>query len=105
MVRETWWLDDSGFPDLLWARLRVFADGSADVLDLDGKVHRFLTEQEARAWLAEDEYQPFESLSDDDLKDGGLTREELVPPSALQDADLVPKMLVRRSRSPRADGS
>ena len=97
MNRETWWLDTSGFPDLLWARLRVFVDGSADVLDLDGKVHRFRTEQDARFWLAEDEYVSLESIEDDELTYAALTREELVPPSALRDSDIVPKMFVRRS--------
>lgn len=71
--------------------------GSAGVLDLDGKVHRFGTEQEARFWLAEDEYISLESVEDDELEYAALTREELVPPSALRDSELVPKMLVRRS--------
>ena len=35
VVEISWWLDWSALPErLLWARLRVFADGSADVLDL-----------------------------------------------------------------------
>jgi hypothetical protein len=97
---ERWFLDVSGFPDLLWARLQIFTDGSAEVLDLDGKVHRFSSEQEARYWLAEDEYQALESIDAEDLAYGGLAREELVPPSAVAQSELVPQMQVRRGEAP-----
>jgi hypothetical protein len=97
--RVTWWLDVTGLPDLLWARLRVFADGTADVLDLNGRVHEFSTEQGAREWLLEDEYERLESIEDDDLRYAGVTRKELVPPSARNDADIVTGMLVRRRAS------
>ena len=97
---EGWWLDVSGFPDLLWARLRIFSDGTAEVFDLDGQVHRFPTEAAARDWLSEDEYESVESVAEEDLRDGGLVRDDLRPPSASGDAELVERMLVRRNRSP-----
>ncbi len=56
VVLETWWLDESALPDLLWARLRCFSDGRAEVFDLDGNVTSFATAEEARMFLLEDEY-------------------------------------------------
>jgi hypothetical protein len=96
VTRVGWWLGVGGLPDLLWARLQVFSDGSAEVLDLDGRVHRFPSEQAARYWLLEDEYEPLDSLDDEDLRYGGLSRDDLVPPSAVRHSDLVAQMLVRR---------
>ena len=94
--RIGWWIDEGGLPDLLWARLQVFSDGSAEVLDLDGRLHRFPTERAARYWLLEDEYVPVESVEDEDLTYSGLSRVDLVPPSAERQVDLVGQMLVRR---------
>jgi hypothetical protein len=95
--RVMWWLDVTGFPDLLWARLKVLRNGTAQVLDLDGKLREFSTEQAACEWLLADEYERLESIDGDDLRYAGITRDELVPPSAGSDAELVPKMLVRHS--------
>jgi hypothetical protein len=98
--RDGWWLDVSAFPDLLWARLRVFSDGTAEVFDLDGKVSRFPTEVAARDWLSEDEYESVESVDEEDLRYGGLVRDDLRPPSGSGDTELVGRMLVRRNPSP-----
>jgi len=55
VVETSWWLDWGALPGrLLWARLYVFADGSAEVLDLDGHYHRFGDREEAALWLNED---------------------------------------------------
>ena len=67
VVRMEWWLDVTGLPDLLWARLSAFVDGHADVLDLDGELHEFAAQHDARYWLLEDEYEPLESVNDDDI--------------------------------------
>src|SRR5262245_11684302 len=61
-VRTEWWLDESSLPDLAWARVRVFEDGSADVFDCDGRTRRFRSAAEARCSLLEDEYARFESV-------------------------------------------
>lgn len=100
VVRQDWWLDPTGFPSLFWARLRVFSDGTAEVLDLDGVLLQFPSEELARNHLLEDEYERAESIEDEDLEHGGLTRNELVPPSGETDSELVPQMLVRRSSTP-----
>ena len=52
-VKTEWWLDVSALPDMHWAQLRVFANGTADVLDLDGRTHEFASAVEAANWLSE----------------------------------------------------
>jgi hypothetical protein len=92
VVETSWWLDWSGLPErLLWARLTLFGDGSAEVLDLDGNYHRFGDRQEAEFWLQEDEYSQLA-----DLVEAGEVGVEVSPPRAENDRDLVPLMLVPR---------
>jgi hypothetical protein len=93
-AETTWWLDHSGLPDLLWARLRVFPDGTAEVFDLDGHYFHFPTTDEAVLWLNEDEYQGLDSLIEDGDVEPGLQ-----PPQANSDPELKPKMLLRRATS------
>ena len=94
VTKESWWLDTSSFPCLLWARIRVFEDGTAEVFDLDGRYTRFENESDARSFLAEDEYDCFSGLDDDERAEVGLPG-DLEPPTAASDAELVPKMVVR----------
>jgi hypothetical protein len=88
-VLEEWWLDSSALPDLFWARLSLYSDGSADVLDLDGVYHEFSSREEAQYWLGEDEYKRMSDL----IEDGELPP-SIAPPTASSDAELVLKMLV-----------
>ncbi|HEX8230900.1 MAG TPA: hypothetical protein VF826_16510 [Chloroflexia bacterium] len=88
---EEWWLDRSALPGtLMWSRLTVYGDGSAEVLDLDGKSHEFTSRKDAEDWLSEDEYSPMDDL----VEDGDLPA-TMVPPSAPSDAELVLKMLAK----------
>jgi hypothetical protein len=92
VVETSWWLDWSALPErLLWARLRVLADGTAEVLDLDGHYHRFDNRQEAAFWLDEDEYSTLAHLVED-----GEVGVDVAPPQAENDRCLVPLMLVLR---------
>ena len=92
VVGTSWWLDWSGLPDrLLWARLRVFADGTAEVFDLDGRYHRFGDREEATLWLNEDEYSALARL----IEDGEVER-HVTPPQAEDVRALVPLMRVER---------
>lgn len=87
--QTTWWLDSGALPDrLLWARLVVAADDSAVVLDCDGRYHRFLGAEAAKLWLLEDEYSLLSHLVDE-----GEISPEVEPPSAPNDALLVPLMM------------
>ena len=88
----SWWLDWSALPDrLLWARLDVASDGSAVVLDLDGRYHRFPDEQSAKDWLYEDEYSLLVHLVEE-----GEVDDTVLPPSAPNDEALIPLMRVNR---------
>lgn len=88
--RQEWWLDGSALPNLLWARLTVFDATCVEVLDLDGRYRFFESEEAARLWLAEDEYEPLEGL----VREGDLGA-SVVPPSAPTDEALIPRMAVR----------
>ncbi len=92
-VRETWWLMDCDLPERLnWARLRERADGSAEVLDCDGTVTRFPTGVEARHWLGEDEFVPYDDSLRSEYPD--VSWDKISEPVAEDDGRLVPKMLV-----------
>jgi hypothetical protein len=95
-VQTQWWLMDCSFPSLNWARLRVYAKGNADVLDMDGLLLKFHTQEDARNNLLEDEYISIELLTDEDYTKLGLRREQLIPPNSQSDTELVPIMCVTR---------
>jgi hypothetical protein len=69
---------------------RVFVDGSAEVLDLDGEFHRFDSRDAAVLWL--NEYSALEHLID------ACEVEDVTPPQAENDRALVRLMAVRRQR-------
>ena len=83
------------FPNLNWARLRIFVDGSADVFDMDGRTITFPNEDEARAHLWDDEYTEFSSLDGDDERELGVPATSIVPPVRVSDDDLLPQMYVK----------
>jgi hypothetical protein len=61
LTKVEWWLSYcSEYPDLLWARLRVFSDGSADAAFEELKVYGFDSREYASYFLSEDEYTSFE---------------------------------------------
>jgi hypothetical protein len=87
-LRTSWWLDFSALPKrLLWARLGVLSDGTAQLLDCDGVHHKFPSEAAARLWLLEDEYSMLEVLIEN-----GDVPSNIEPPSATLEADLLPLM-------------
>jgi hypothetical protein len=91
-----WWLMWGDFPNLNWARLRVYGDGSADVFDMDGRTYQFATEEEARNDLLEDEYGELSTLDADDEKELGISRSSLSPPVGEIDEVLLPQMYKKR---------
>lgn len=83
-TKEEWFLMDCCLPKLQWARLRVKNDGSSQVLTV-GRVLTFSTEEEARSWLSEDEYQDLDFV----LTSGEYQLPaRVVPPQASTDAEL-----------------
>lgn len=65
-----WWLAWCNYyPDLFWARLRVFSNGRADVLFQDGdKTYGFDKKEYAEYFLSEDEFFLFQNLDKEDKK-------------------------------------
>jgi hypothetical protein len=90
-----WWLMWGHFPNLNWARLRVFTDGSADVFDMDGAAHEFPNAEEARMFLAEDEFSELSSFDEEDEREWGMALRSLTPPAGASDEELLPKMFVK----------
>jgi hypothetical protein len=81
VVSVEWWLDDGALPSQVWARLRVFSDGTADACWQEGTtLYGFSSRKFAGYFLAEDEYRPFDHLEDEDLREFGLTKSAIAPP-------------------------
>jgi len=97
IARVEWWLMDS-LPELNWARLSVLSDGEARVFDCDGKTHAFPTEEDARTFLLEDEFQRWNSFEAADFTEAGMLIEHVRPPEGASDAELLPKMLARSTK-------
>ena len=66
-----WWLSSChNYPDLYWARLKVFSDGKADVAFQDeNKVYGFTKREYAEYFLGEDEFWAFNRIDEDDKKE------------------------------------
>ncbi len=91
---EQWWV--AGFGDLLvWARLRLFESGRAEVFDCDGQLRSYVDEDLARQALLDAEFHAFDGLDEDDANRMGFSLEDLVPPEAEEDEALVPMMTQR----------
>ncbi len=75
-----WWLADcSYYPDLYWARLRTFSNGTADVLFQDeNKAYRFENAEYAGYFIREDEFSRFQDLDEDDRNDLKIPIEMLI---------------------------
>ena len=94
VAQTQWWLMWGAFPNLNWARLRVFTDGTADVFDMDGRTLEFPNEEEARMSLAEDEYSELSVFDEEDEDEWGIPLRSLAPPTGESDDELLPQMYV-----------
>lgn len=92
VVETAWWVACPARM-LVWARLQVRDSGIAEVFDCDGNTLVYDGEDSARAALLDAEFRPFDGLDEDDAADMGLLLEEIVPPEAEADEDLVPQMM------------
>ncbi len=95
VVKLEWYLMDCSLPDLNWARLRVFLDGTSDVLDMDGTSKRFACEADAHDWLCEDEFRRLATMDAEDVADHPFGVEDIVAPRADTDDELVQSMYMR----------
>ena len=89
---EQWWLASLG-RTLIWARLRVREAGTAEVLDSDGNTRNYDSEDTARAMLFDAEFVAWDGLDQDDALARGFSLDEVAPPQAANDEDLVPLMV------------
>jgi hypothetical protein len=96
---DSWYLMYSSLPNLNWARLRVFACGSAEVFDCDGRTTSFANREEAELWLAEDEFQAHETFDAEDEEEYGFRLADVSPPQEQTDRELRSKMYVRVKRT------
>ena len=82
LAKVEWWLSYcSEYPDLAWARLRVFSDGSSDAAFEESKVFGFDSREDASYLFSEDEYMPFDSMDEEDEADIGAKKSDISPPS------------------------
>lgn len=91
MNHDTWWLAALG-RTLVWARLRESEAGIAEVLDHDGKLHIYDSQDTARAMLLDAGYVEFDGLDEDDALAKGFSLHEVAPPRADDDERLASQM-------------
>ena len=87
-----WWLTCIG-RTIIWARLRVFESGVAEVFDCDGQTLVYESEDTARAALMDAEFRSLDGLDHDDAALLGVELEQLQAPQAQSDQNLVAQMI------------
>ncbi|WP_028917723.1 hypothetical protein [Pseudoxanthomonas sp. J35] len=96
-MNDTWWIATLG-RQLLWARLREREAGTAEVLDHEGNLHTYDSEDTARSMLLDAGYVEFDGLDEDDALERGFSLDEVAPPRADSDEGLLPLMNVSLGR-------
>jgi hypothetical protein len=94
IAKEQWWLT-AFHRQLVWARLRVLDSGIAHVFDSTGNTLVYESEDIAAAALMDAEFRNLEGMDDDDAEQFGILLEDLIPPEAEDDDELVPWMTRR----------
>lgn len=97
MNPDTWWVATLGLV-LHWARLRERDAGTAEVLDHEGTLHAYDSEDTARAMLMDAGFVEFGGLDEDDALERGFSLDEIAPPRAGSDDELVGLMTVQLGR-------
>ncbi|MDN3381194.1 hypothetical protein QL995_00700 [Pseudoalteromonas sp. APC 3358] len=70
------------FPDLNWARQALLEDGTAEVLDCDGNLHKFETHEQSKFWLLEDEFISYENMDVEDEREYEISLSKIHPPKS-----------------------
>ena len=92
-----WWLATLGLM-IVWARLREREAGTAEVLDHDGNLHAYDSEDTARSMLLDAGYVEFDGVDEEDALERGFSLDEVAPPRASGDEALVGLMTVTLGR-------
>lgn len=95
IVKESWWLMYCCFPNLLWARIQVYSDSSAEVLDSDGSKFKCPKEEEAQYFLLEDEHTSLKNLDEEDEQELGILLNGIEIPRGKNDEELIGKMYIK----------
>ena len=90
--RDQWWLASIGRL-VIWARLRVLDGGTAEIIDSDGQVQPYDSEDSARSALFDAEFVAFDGLDEDDALARGFSLAEIAPPRAGSDEQLRARMV------------
>ena len=88
---EQWWVASLGNL-LVWARLRVFDSGSAEVFSAEGETLRYDDEDAAHMALLDAEFRAWDGLDEDDAAMLGFDLNSVAPPEAENDHELLPIM-------------
>lgn len=98
-MQTTWWLSSLG-NFLVWARLDVRPAGTAQVLDCDGNLLNYESEDNARAALLDAQFHAFDGIDESDAERMGFVLGHVQPPSAQRDDALAAQMIqpLRQSR-------
>ena len=97
LAHDEWWLATLG-TTLIWARLRVREAGTAEVFDSDGNTLPYDSPDTARAALMDAEFVAYDGLDEDDALEHGFSLDEIAPPRAPSDEELVGLMSVSLGR-------
>lgn len=89
---EQWWLTIF-HRQLVWARLRVFDSGIAHVFDSTGNTLVYESHEIAASALMDAEFRSLDGMDDDDAELFGILLEDLAPPEADDDNEIVPYMM------------
>ena len=92
VIETEWWLNAESLPDLVWARLRVFSDGTADACFAEGvTLYGFENREHAANLLATDDLSRFSDWDEEEEQEYGISLAEIEPPNwvDLPDQDFV----------------
>ncbi len=89
-----WWLATIG-RTVIWARLTVLDAGTAEVLDSDGVLQPYDSDDSARAALMDAEFVALDGLDHDDAQARGFALDELVPPDG-EDPDALRDRMIQK---------
>ena len=88
VVETEWWLNAEAMPDLVWARLRVFNDGTADACLAAGvTLYGFENREHAGNLLATDDLSRFNDWGEEEEEEFGISLEEIEPPTWVDPPD------------------
>ena len=96
-LHQSWWLATLGHI-LHWARLGEREGGTGEVLDHNGHLHTYDSEDTARAMLMDAGFVEFDGLDEDDALERGFSLDEIAPPRADSDEELVGQMTMNLGR-------